>query len=132
MIRRNFAPKISSVVRRSALADLPAWYRTTTVAGADWLLNVLASRHGDIGFLDQIMATHRVHGGGVSVLHGPTRMASDKLSAIPLLRDYLPRNEADFAYLERQLVWKMRTARLSPRAFTVLKRLNELARPRPV
>jgi len=131
LILRNFAPKISTMLRRSALDDLPAWYRTTKVASADWLLNVLAGRHGQIGFLNQVMAVHRIHGASVMANHGAVRMLSDKLKAIAVLQRYLPQKSRELQQLRRQLVWKRRAAQWTPGAFRVLKRLNELTRPQP-
>lgn len=131
LILRNFAPKISTMVRRSALDDLPGWYRSTQVASADWLLNVLAGRHGRIGFLNQVMAVHRIHGASVMAQHGAVRMLSDKLKAIPVLQRCLPQKRRELQQLRRQLLWKRRAAHWTPGAFRVLKRLNELARPQP-
>lgn len=131
LILRNFAPKISTMVRRSALDDLPAWYRSTRVASADWLLNVLAGRHGRIGFLNQVMAVHRIHGASVTVGHGPERMLSDKLAAVAALQRCLPQKTRALQQLQRQLLWKRRAAHWVPGAFRVLKRLNELTRQQP-
>lgn len=131
LIVRNFAPKISTMVRRSALADLPDWYRDTTVASADWLLNVLVGRNGRVGFIDEVMAVHRVHENSATAAHGRERMIADKLGVIPQLRRVLPQNTDDLARLERRLVWKLRLARWSPRTFAVMKQLNGMTRSRP-
>lgn len=131
LILRNFAPKISTMVRRSALDDLPGWYRSTRIASADWLLNVLAGRHGRIGFLDQVMAVHRIHGASVMAGHGAVRMLSDKLKAIAVLQRCLPQKRRELQQLRRQLLWKRRAAQWAPGTFRVLKRLNELTRPQP-
>ena len=131
LILRNFSPKISTMLRRSALEDLPSWYRSTQVASADWLLNVLVGRHGQIGFLDQVMAVHRIHSASVMANHGAVRMLSDKLAAIPLLQDSLPEKRQELLQLRSQLLWKRRAAQWTPRVFQVLKRLNDIARPQP-
>lgn len=131
LILRNFAPKISTMLRRSALDDLPGWYRSTKVASADWLLNVLAGRHGQIGFLNQVMAVHRIHQASVMAGHGAERMLSDKLAAIATLQRCLPQKTRELQQLHRQLLWKRRAAHWTPGAFRVLKRLNELTRLQP-
>ena len=131
LIVRNFAPKISTVIRRSALADLPDWYRLTSYSSADWLLNILAGRHGRVGFIDQVMAVHRIHQASVSANFGSLHMISDKLRAITALRSCLPQAARDLTRLERKLLWKRRIVRWSPRAFSVLRRLNGMARSHP-
>lgn len=131
LITRNFAPKISTVVRTSALAELPDWYRTSTVASADWLFNVLVSRNGQVGFLDDVMAVHRIHQASVSAGYGPERMFADKLKVLARLREYVPQAADDLKRLERKLRWKQWAARLSPRGFALLRRLSGFARSRP-
>jgi hypothetical protein len=128
LITRNFAPKVSTVVRKSALADLPNWYRTTTFASADWLLNVLVSRNERVGFIDEVMAVHRVHSASVSANYGAERMFADKLEILNTLRKYMPQASGDIARLERQLRVKRRVAGLSPRAFSLLRRISGLTR----
>ena len=51
LIVSNFAEKIATVVRRSALEGLPDWYRKTDAISADWLFNVLTGRTGKVGFI---------------------------------------------------------------------------------
>lgn len=131
LIVLNFAPKISTVVRRSALADLPDWYRKHSYPAGDWLLNVLAGRHGRVGFIDQIMAVHRIHSASVSATYGSHNMISAKLRAIAELRGSFPQATGDLARLERKLLWKRRIARYSPRTFSVLRRLNGMTRSHP-
>lgn len=131
LIRRNFAPKISTVLRRSALADLPNWFRSTSVASADWVMNVLVSRNARVGFIDENMAVHRVHSASVSALYGMEKMFADKLSILPIFRQYVPQAAKELARAERQLRVKRLVAGLSPRAFSLLRRLDGLNRPQP-
>ena len=60
--------------RRSRLDDLPDWYRTTKAISADWVFNVLAARNGQIGFVDEVMAVHRLHSESLTLLHGADRL----------------------------------------------------------
>lgn len=131
LIVRNFAPKISTVVRRSALAALPEWYRTSTLASGDWLLNVLVGRTGRVGFIDEAMAVHRLHHASVTMRYGTERMLTDKLRALAMLREHVPQALGDIARSERRARWRLRLVRWSPPAFAVLKRLNGMARSRP-
>ena len=131
LIQRNFAPKISTVVRKSALVDVPSWFRTTTVASADWLFNVLVSRNSRVGFIDEVMAVHRVHSASVSAHHGAERMFGDKLKILPVLKKYVPQAAKELARAERQLRLKRLVAGWSPRTFSLLRRMDGLSRQRP-
>lgn len=130
LILRNFAPKISTVIRKSALDTLPDWYRTSRVASADWVLNVLSSRHGRVAFIDDVMAVHRLHGASVSAIYGAERMFEDKLRILSALRGEIPQADRQLTILDRKLRWKLRAARLSPRLFTLLRSLNGTLRSR--
>ncbi|MEO0525448.1 MAG: glycosyltransferase [Pseudomonadota bacterium] len=131
LIARNFAPKISTVVRKSALADLPEWYRRTTVASADWVLNVLASRKARVGFIDEVLAVHRVHSASVSAGYGAEKMFADKLKILPVLQELVPEASDELNRLRRQLRMKKFVAGCSPRVFSVLRRIGGLTRTQP-
>jgi glycosyltransferase involved in cell wall biosynthesis len=60
---RNFIATCSVLYRRSALDDIPAWYRG--VEAGDWFMHLLAARSGSIGYLPEVMAVYRIHGGGL-------------------------------------------------------------------
>ena len=59
----NFLQTCSVVFRRGLFGAFPPWY-TGLVVG-DWPLHVLNAEHGDIGYLDEVLAAYRVHPGGV-------------------------------------------------------------------
>jgi hypothetical protein len=63
VLQRNLLPTCSCMFRASAIANLPRWI--FEVRMADWPLQILASLHGHIAFLDETMANFRVHRGGV-------------------------------------------------------------------
>jgi len=59
-------PQTSSILfRRSALPGLPQWYFDAPFG--DWALAVILAGKGDIGYLDEVMGTYRMHGGGILV-----------------------------------------------------------------
>jgi len=126
----NFAPKISTVVRRRAFLELPDWYRSTRVASADWLFNVLMGRAGRIGYFADIMAVHRVHADNLSTFYGVQRMLSDKLDALETLRPLFPDHAASLDEAGKRLRWKLRLARLGPRAYALARRWNVPSRPK--
>lgn len=51
--------------RRSALGIVPGWYRNREIFADDWILHILLAQHGDIGYMDESMAAHRYHSGGI-------------------------------------------------------------------
>jgi glycosyltransferase involved in cell wall biosynthesis len=63
LIRRNFIAGCSALIRVDAIRCLPGWYEEALFG--DWPLYLIASTKGDIGFLPDVMATYRVHRGGL-------------------------------------------------------------------
>ncbi len=120
----NISPKIATMVRNSALKTVPEWYWQAQVVSGDWLLNVLVSRNGRIGFIDEVMADHRIHEKSVSAHYGNIRMFSDKLNMLKMLRPHLPDMEDAFRRAERHIRRKRWMARLSPRGFVLFKYLS--------
>ena len=59
----NFMQTCSVMFRRGLFGAFPEWFEALAVA--DWPLHVLNAEHGDIGYIDEIMAAYRVHAGGV-------------------------------------------------------------------
>ncbi len=62
ILRWNYLPSPSVVYRAALGAELPAWF--TDLPQGDWPLWVLLAQRGRIGFLNEVMAHYRVHGGG--------------------------------------------------------------------
>jgi len=50
--------------RKELVGELPAWFHDF-VFFRDWALGILASRHGDIGYINEVMGVYRVYSGGV-------------------------------------------------------------------
>ena len=113
----NFVHKISTVARHSAIATLPNWYRTTRIASADWVFNVLVGRNGRVGFIDEAMAVHRLRQGNLSQQYGMPRMLADRLKAFDQLTPYFPGHSKTLRLAQRRVRWKLRIARLGPRPY---------------
>lgn len=118
----NFTPKSATVVRRSAIAQVPDWYRTTKVASSAWLFNLLAAKGGKVGFLDDVMAVHRIHGASITVHFGARRLLLDKLDALETLASYYPDRAAGLARAKRRVRWKLRTLKWSPQLYGAVRR----------
>ncbi len=63
IVRGDYIPTCSAVLRIEGLLPLPAWY--DGAASGDWPLHVLGAQRGDLAYLDETLATYRVHAGGV-------------------------------------------------------------------
>jgi glycosyltransferase involved in cell wall biosynthesis len=63
-LSRIFQPRACTVMFRHRLFDaFPAWFYEMPTA--DMPLHVMNAQHGDIGFVDAVMAAYRIHPGGV-------------------------------------------------------------------
>jgi pentatricopeptide repeat protein len=59
----NFIGSCSAMYRRGVLGEYPAWFYVMPVG--DWYHHILHAQHGDIGYIDELMAVYRQHSGGV-------------------------------------------------------------------
>lgn len=64
ILREIFIQTASVMLRNGILDKYPAWFRELN--GADWPLYVLYGDKGKLGCVDDVMAVHRKHGGGIS------------------------------------------------------------------
>lgn len=62
LLKGNFIPSCSAMFRRDAVGIIPEWYFTLKMG--DWPLYILIAQHGKIRFINEVMASYRVHGGG--------------------------------------------------------------------
>lgn len=59
----NFIQTCSVVLRRESVRSIPSWYEGLAVG--DWPLYVLSAQSGHLRYIDDVLATYRVHPGGV-------------------------------------------------------------------
>ena len=59
-----FIPTCSTMVRNKVFTTFPEWFGESILG--DFMFHILQAQHGNIGFLDERMAVHRMHRGGVS------------------------------------------------------------------
>lgn len=62
IVSSHFIPTCSTVFRASMFAGFPDWYLEMPMG--DWPLHILNTEHGPYAYLDEVMATYRIHGGG--------------------------------------------------------------------
>jgi len=123
LIKSNFAHKISTVARRMAVDNIPAWYSTTKIASADWVFNLLLAKDGEIGFIDETMAVHRKRDGNLSAMYGQKRILQDRLVTLDLLSDIFKDHQSSVRYAKYKTKVKVVIASLSPRFYHILQRL---------
>jgi glycosyltransferase involved in cell wall biosynthesis len=63
LIHKNYLATASMMFRRGVVNTLPRWFRTLPMG--DWPLALLHALHGRVGYINESMATYRLHGGGV-------------------------------------------------------------------
>jgi glycosyltransferase involved in cell wall biosynthesis len=62
LLMGNMIPSCSVMFRREVMGTLPEWYFSLKMA--DWSLYILLAEHGEIRYLNEVMAVYRLHGGG--------------------------------------------------------------------
>jgi len=109
VLQFDLLPACSCVFRASSIANLPSWF--LEVRMADWPLQILASLHGEIAFLDEVMASYRIHPGGVwSSISAEERLNAELNCLSRALQSVGPRYSADVLRATRR--------RLAHHAFT--------------
>ena len=73
------------VFRRGLFGEFPEWFHAAPFG--DWPLQVLNARHGDIGYIDEVWAVHRLHSRGVWA----GRSEIEKLHGLQATREYIRR-----------------------------------------
>lgn len=123
LIRLNFAHKISTVARSSAVRSIPAWYGTTKIASADWVFNLLLSKSGHIGFTEAPMAIHRKRLGNLSDTYGQKRLLEDRLKTLHVMRGEISASKWAFFHAWLKTKTKLLISMISPRAYHWAQRI---------
>jgi hypothetical protein len=63
LLEGNMIAACSVMFRNRLFGEFPDWY--LTVPMGDWPLHILNAQHGNIGYIDEVMAVYRIHGGGL-------------------------------------------------------------------
>lgn len=86
LLEKNVIPTCSVLFRNHLFDSFPDWY--LQAPAGDWPLHVLNAQHGDIGYIDEVMAVYRIHAGGV----WSPRISSDRRRQILLILELFYRN----------------------------------------
>ena len=77
LLRGNFIYTCSVMFRRGLFGEFPQWYYKCKMG--DWPLHILNAQHGDIGYIDQIMAVYRIHSTGA---WSPKNLIEKKIDSV--------------------------------------------------
>jgi glycosyltransferase involved in cell wall biosynthesis len=88
LVRENLVPSCSAMFRRGLFGAFPDWfYRTSS---GDWPLHVLNAMHGNLGYIDEVMAVYRIHLGGVWMGWPLTKRLQGVINTCRLMANHLP------------------------------------------
>jgi glycosyltransferase involved in cell wall biosynthesis len=93
LLEQNFIATCSVMFRNHLFADFPGWF--WHVPAGDLPLHVLNAEHGDIGYIDEVMAVHRIHPGGVWSHRSSLLRLQDRLIIHQYLKNHLGKNHTD-------------------------------------
>jgi glycosyltransferase involved in cell wall biosynthesis len=133
----NFIHTCSMVYRRDLFPEQPAWFAKLPLG--DWPMCCLLAQHGDIGFLNRVMAVYRVHRSS-SWYHKPDAYRHDAVVRMYReLRSHLdpkhsPKITETLARMTAELAWMHKASGDEELANSCaresLERLLELESPR--
>lgn len=111
-----FIASPTPMFRKNVLRELPQWY--SNLPFGDWPLHILYAEHGKIGYIDEILAVHRIHSGGVWSKQNSIQKLESMISAYETINANLEFRYNDIAQLAMSK-WKS--------DLEVARRVNELA-----
>jgi len=107
IVTNNFIDSATVVFRASVLNGYPPKWMKQLAMG-DWPLWVLCAKEGKLGYIDENMATYRIHAGGAWSGQSIIRQAQQTLQALTLFKKIYqiktPTFEASFANWKRHLI----------------------------
>lgn len=63
LLRSNFMKTCSVMFRSGLIGEFPEWFEQVKLL--DWPLHILNAQHGDVGFINDVMAVYRIHPGAI-------------------------------------------------------------------
>ncbi len=87
LLSGNPMPSCSVLFRRGLFDRFPDWYFTLLVS--DWPLHILNAQHGNIGYINEVMATYRVHAGGIWSAKRPSRQLLNMIELLDRVDEHL-------------------------------------------
>ena len=87
LLAGNFIFTGSVMYRRGLFGELPDW--CYTIQTGDWALHALNAQYGKIGYLNEVMATYRVHAAGLWSLEKSASQLTDAIALLDNLNAHL-------------------------------------------
>jgi glycosyltransferase involved in cell wall biosynthesis len=87
IIKNDFIPTLTCVFRSKLFKEFPDWY--SNAYPGDWPLHILNAQHGKIKYIDEVMATYRLHEHGICTGNTPINNYEKSMSTLINIRDYL-------------------------------------------
>src|SRR5262249_26122686 len=117
LLRHNFIPACSVMVRNGLVRKFPDWY--FSLALEDWPFSIMLALHGKLGYIDQVMADYRLHSEGAWTGKDYGFQSERTLEMLSHIREVLDRDRA--LQLTRQIVrrylhlaeWHVRSGNVS-------------------
>lgn len=63
LVKRNFIPNCTVMYRNHLVHSIPEWIYEMPMG--DWPLHIFHAQHGQIGYMNEVMAAYRKHAGGI-------------------------------------------------------------------
>jgi glycosyltransferase involved in cell wall biosynthesis len=87
IIKNNFIPTLTCVFRNNLFKEFPNWF--SNAYPGDWPLHILNAQYGKIKYIDEIMATYRLHEQGICSGSKPIDNYEKSMVTLKNVRDHL-------------------------------------------
>jgi glycosyltransferase involved in cell wall biosynthesis len=87
IVSSHFIPVCSTVFRARLFSSFPEWYAGMPMQ--DWPLHILNAEHGTYGYIDDVMAAYRVHGGSAWSVRSRLAVLDKTIYACHTVKGYL-------------------------------------------
>ena len=87
IIKKDFIPTLTCMFRNKLFKEFPDWY--SNAYPGDWPLHILNAQHGKIKYIDEVMATYRLHKNGICSGNTPINNYEKSMETLINIRDYL-------------------------------------------
>jgi len=87
IVSRFFIPSCSIMFRRECVWPFPGWFEKAYLC--DWVLHILLAKRGYYGYMNEIMATYRIHKKGILSTGSRDDIMKKSIATLKLVKGYL-------------------------------------------
>lgn len=109
IVSEHFIPTCSAIYRAGLFGEIPDWFLKMPMG--DWPLHVLNAQHGDYGYINEIMASYRVHDGGLWSSQSRIDILKKTISAEKVVNCYL-KYKYKYIFRQKKSIWYKEIARI--------------------